>query len=95
MIERDQIVDCLRYERVAFLSEHEVVRYANRNRLGKDDRVDEQAIQRPATSHVKVEVNASIVVEDEITDSVCALDRICVRIVRVYEPGVFVCDEFS
>lgn len=93
VVERDEVVDRLRHERVALCAEHEVVADADGDRLGEDDGVLEERVEWAVAAYVEVEVDAAVVVQHEVADGVGALDVVLVAVEGGEEPGVFVGDE--
>ena len=80
MIESDEVVDSLSHKRMALLGEHEVIGNADRNRLGEDNGVYKEGVEGPKATDVQVDVNAAVVVEDEIANGVGSLDGVGVTV---------------
>ena len=95
MIERDEVVDRLRHERVPPFCEHEVIGNTNRYRLGEDNWEYEEGVERSKTTDVQVDVHASVVVEDEIPNCVGSLNGVRVCVECVQEPGIVLDYELS
>lgn len=93
MIESHKIVDSLRHEGVTLLCEDEVVGDADRIGYGKNDGVGEKGINRADTSNVEVHVNTAVMIEDEVPNDVCTLNRIGVAVKSVKEPWILLSDE--
>lgn len=77
------------------LGEHEVVGNANRNGFRQDYGIGEEGIKGAETANIEIDVDASIVVKDEIAYHVCSLNGICIPIKGVQEPGIILCDELA
>lgn len=95
MIKCDEIVDRLFHERMALGREHQIVANANWDGLWEDDRILEQGIEWSDAPHVKIQVHAAVVVQDEIPDGVRALYGVGVPVEGGKEPRVLLGDEFS
>ena len=95
VIESDEVVDRLRHERMPFLREHEVIGNTNRYRFREDNWEDEEWVEGAKTANVQVDIHPSIVVKNEISNGVGPLNRVCVGIESVQEPGIVLSDEFS
>ena len=95
IVELHEPVNSLRHKGMVLFGEHEVVGHSNRDGLGEDDGMDEKGVQAAVAAHVKVDVDAAIVVQDEIADSVGSLDRVGVSVERIEEPAVVLSDEFA
>lgn len=77
------------------LGKHEVVGDADGDCLGKDNVVSEKGVERAEAADVKVEIDTTKVVEDEVPDSVCTLDGVGVAIEGLEEPGVILSNELA
>lgn len=74
---------------------HGVVADARGERASEPGRVLEHHVQTPCATIVEIEVDAAVVVEDEVADGIGALDGEGVRVEGVEEPGVFRADELA
>jgi len=83
MIESDEVVYRLRHERMTSLREHEVVGNSNRFRFGEDNWVYEEGVEGAKATDVQIDIHAAIVVEDEISNGVGALNGVGVCVERV------------
>jgi len=95
MVEGAEVVDGLLEKRVALFGEHEVVGNSDRDSLWKDDGVYKKRVNGTPTADVEIHVNAAIMIEDEVADSVSTLDGISVVVERVQEPWIMGCNEFA
>src|SRR5258707_1338547 len=95
MVESNQVVYSLSHERMFFFRKHEIIRDANRYGARKNDGKDEEGIQTTQATNVEVDVDAAIMIEDKVANGIRPLDRIWVRIKRVKEPTVVLCNEFT
>ena len=75
------------------LREHEVVGNSNGFRFGEDNWVYEEGVEGAKASDVQIDVHAAIVMENEISNGVGALNGVGVCVERVKEPRVMLCDE--
>ena len=82
---RDEVLE----ERVGLGGRHDIVADTPGHRLGEQRAVVQERRQVASASDVKVEVDAAVVVEQEIADRVGALDRVRVGRVGGEEPRVF------
>jgi len=95
MVKGDEVVDSLSEERVPLLCKHEVIGDADRNSLGQNDGEYQERIQRPRATDIKVKVYPAVVIKNEITNSICSLNRIRVTVKRVKEPGIVLRDKLA
>lgn len=80
---------------MVFLCEHKVVGDSQRVRPRQNDREGEQGVHRTKTANVQIDVDTTVVIQDEVTDSISALDRIRVAVEGLEEPGVLLRDELA
>ena len=83
MIEGDEVVDRLRHEGMPLFREHEIIGNTNGYRFGEDNRKDEERIERTKAADVQVDVYASVVMENEISDCVGSLNGIGIGVESV------------
>lgn len=95
MVKCDEVVDSLLHERMSFCREHKVIGNTHRNSLGKCDRVGEERIHATKTPNVQININATKVVEDKITDGIRTLDVVLVTVKGLKEPRVILCNKSS
>jgi len=76
VIKGDEVVNRLCHERMPLFREHEIIGNADGYGLGEDDREDEERVERAKTANVQVDVHASIVMENEISDGVRPLNGV-------------------
>ena len=95
VVERDEVVNSLSHEGVTLLGKHEIVGDANRNGFGEDDGVGEERVEWAETADVQVEIDTSIMVQNEITNSVGTLNSVGVTVEGIQEPVVMFSDEFT
>lgn len=73
------VVECLQivydtlHEAALALREHEIVRHAYGDSLCEYDGILEKGIDTATTANIEVDVSPAVVVENEISDAVCAL----------------------
>ena len=75
-------------KRVVRHAGHHVVAHAQRVCLGEDRIVYQQRCEILCAADVEIEIDATVVVEDEVAHGVGALDGVGVAVVCVEEPGV-------
>ena len=88
MIECDQVMDSLLHERVAFFSKHKIIGDTDRDGFGQNDGKHEERVEWPKTTDVEIQIHASIVMENEVTDRVRTLDGIGIGIKRREKPRI-------
>ena len=76
------------HERVALLGKHKVIGDAHRDGFGENDGKHEERVEWSQTADVEIQIHTSIVMEQEVPDSVRALDRIGIGVKRRQEPGI-------
>jgi len=76
VIKGDEVVNRLCHERMPFFREHEIIGNADGYGFWEDDREDEERVERAKTANVQVDVHASIVMENEISNGVGPLDGV-------------------
>lgn len=94
-VEGDETADDLFHEWVSFRTGHEVVTDADRDSLGEGDLEPEERVDVAVATNVEVHVNTPVVVQDEVADSVCALDVVLIPVEGGEEPGIVLCNELS
>jgi len=83
VIESDEVVDSLRHERMPLFREHEIIGNTNGYRFGEDNWEDEERVERAKAANVQVDVHASIVIKNEISDGVGPLNGISIGVESV------------
>lgn len=95
MIKGNEVVNGLCQEGMALFCEDEVVGNADRDGLGENDGVHQERVQRPQAANVKVEIDTSIMVENEVTNRVGTLDYVVVVVEGIKKPRVMLSDELA
>jgi len=80
---------------MSFCREHEVIGNTHRNCLGEDDGVGEEWIHTTKTPNVQIDINATKVMEDKITDGISTLNVILIPVKGLEEPRVMLCNKSS
>ena len=80
VIKSDEVVNRLCHERMPLFRKHEIIGNADGYSFGEDDREDEEGVERAKTADVQVDVHASIVMENEISNGVGPLDGVGIGI---------------
>jgi hypothetical protein len=95
MVKGNQVVYSLSHERVFFFRKHEVIRDAHGYGTRKNDGKDKEGIQTTQAANVEVDVDAAVVMQDKVANSIRPLDSIWVRIKCVEEPTVVLRNKFT
>ena len=95
MVKGNQVVYSLSHERVFFFRKHEVIGDPHGYSARKNDGKVKEWIQTTQAANVEVDVDAAIVMEDKVADSIRPLDSIRVGIKSVEEPTVVLCNKFT
>jgi hypothetical protein len=95
MVKGNQVVNSLSHERVFLFRKHEIVRDADGYGARKNDGEDKEGIQTTQAANVEVDVDAAVVMEDEVANGIRSLNGIWVRIKRVEEPAVVLGNKFT
>jgi hypothetical protein len=93
VIECDEVVNHLIHEGVALGREDEVVAYAHRPRFGENDLEAKKRVHSPSATNVEIHVDSTVFVEDKVSDGICSLNCVGIRIEDGQEPGVILGDE--
>lgn len=80
---------------MVFLCEHEIVGHTDRDGSGEDDGECKQRVYWALAADVQIHVDSTIVVQDEIADSVSTLDGIGVAVEGFQKPRVLLGDELA
>jgi len=80
---------------VGLFGEHEVVGNSDRDSFWKNGGVYKKRVHGTPTADVEIHVNAAIMIEDEVADSVSTLDGITVVVEGVYEPWIVCSNKFA
>jgi len=95
MVKGNQVVYGLSHERVSLFRKYEIIRDADGYGAREDDGEDEKGVQPTKAANVEVHVDATVVMKDEVANRIRPLDSIGVRIKRVEEPTVILCNELA
>lgn len=95
MIESDQIANHEIHERMALLRNKHIVAQSNRNSSRQNNAKVEQRVEPPLAADVHVEVDAAVMVQNEVANRVRSLDRVRVAVKGRQIPRIACCDEVS
>jgi len=76
VVKGDQVVYSLSHERVSLFRKHEIIRDADGYGTGEDDWKDEKGVQPTNATNVEVDINAAVMIKDEVANSICPLNSI-------------------
>lgn len=95
MIKGDEVVNGLRQKGVTLFREDEVIGNTDRYSLWQNDGVHQERVQRAQATNVKVEVDTSVMVQNEVTNRVGTLDHIFVVVEGIKKPRILLSDELA
>lgn len=95
MIKGNQVVNGLCKEGVPLFRKDEVVGNTDRNGLWKNDRVYQERVERPQATNIKVEIYTSVMVQNEVTNHIGALDNVLIVVEGIKKPRIMFCNKLA